>query len=140
MVKGVIEAAQVGDEEIGGGGSLDLARRIARIAHGKGASEIVGLRVGEVVAYTDLLVIATARNERMASAIADEVRYRMKQEGDGVPRGADGVAATGWQAMDYGDCVLHILTPEARDRYRLEELWREAPPAELGLPDSAEEA
>jgi ribosome-associated protein len=33
--------------------------------------------------------------------------------------------------MDYGDCVVHIFTPEARDYYRLEMLWGEVPELEV---------
>jgi ribosome-associated protein len=29
--------------------------------------------------------------------------------------------------MDYLDVVVHIFTPEARDFYRLEQLWGEVP-------------
>jgi ribosome-associated protein len=29
--------------------------------------------------------------------------------------------------MDYLDCVVHVFTPDARDYYRLEQLWGEAP-------------
>ena len=35
--------------------------------------------------------------------------------------------------LDYLDCVLHVFTPEARERYQLEELWHEAPRLELDL-------
>jgi ribosomal silencing factor RsfS len=35
------------------------------------------------------------------------------------------------------DCVLHVFTPQARDRYRLEMLWADAPRLELGLAGEA---
>ncbi len=35
--------------------------------------------------------------------------------------------------LDYLDCVLHVFTAEARERYQLEDLWREAPRLELDL-------
>ena len=34
--------------------------------------------------------------------------------------------------MDYQDCVVHIFTPDARDFYRLEQLWGEAPARSVG--------
>ena len=39
----------------------------------------------------------------------------------------------GWLVMDYLDCVLHVFTPEARERFALEELWHEAPRLELAF-------
>ena len=35
--------------------------------------------------------------------------------------------------LDYLDCFLHVFTEEARDRFQLEDLWREAPRLELAL-------
>jgi len=29
--------------------------------------------------------------------------------------------------MDYGSVIVHVFTPEARDYYRLEKLWGDAP-------------
>jgi ribosome-associated protein len=111
--------------------SQELALRLAEIADSKGATDIVRIGIGALVSYTDDLVICTARNERMASAIADEVRLRIKREQGRVPLGSDAEASTGWLVMDYLDCVLHIFTVEARDRYQLEDLWRDAPREDL---------
>ena len=61
--------------------SPTLARRIATIVDDKKGEEIVALDVRELVGYTDYLVIATARNERQAKAIHDEVQLRLKQGG-----------------------------------------------------------
>lgn len=105
----------------------DLGMLIAESADAKGATDIVMIEIGKLVAYTDRLVICTARNERMAAAIAEEVRMRVKRQRGLVPVGSDGDASTGWLVMDYLDCVLHIFTAEARERYQLEDLWREAP-------------
>jgi ribosome-associated protein len=108
-----------------------LARRLAELADSKAASEIVVLDMRALVAYTDFLAICTARNERQARAIADEVKLRLKQESALLPAGSDAAEAAGWIVLDYLDCVLHVFTEEARERYRLEELWREAPRLEI---------
>ena len=109
-----------------------LARRLAELADSKAATEIVVLDMRKLVAYTDFLAICTARNERQARAIADEVKLRLKQEGGLLPAGADVAEAAGWIVLDYLDCVLHVFTEEARQRYQLEDLWREAPRLDLG--------
>ena len=51
-----------------------LALRLAELADSKGATDIVVLDMRKLVSYTDFLVICTARNERQAQAIVDEVR------------------------------------------------------------------
>jgi len=118
--------------------SESLARSLAELADAKKAEDVVVLDMRELVAYTDFLTICTARNERQAKAVVDEVRVRVKQMLGVLPGGVDGGGADGWVVLDYLDCVLHVFTAEARDRYQLEDLWREAPRLELDL-DAPEE-
>lgn len=113
--------------------SEELARAIAASADSKGAADLVALGVGELVSYADYLVICTARNERLAKAIHDEVRLVIKREHDLIPAHEEGVAEGRWILCDYLDCVLHVMVPEARERYRLEQLWGEAPALDLEL-------
>jgi ribosome-associated protein len=113
--------------------SEQLARHLAAIADSKKAEDVVVLDMRELVAYTDFLAICTARSERQARAIVDEVRLLVKREAGLLPGGVDGGDDAGWTILDYLDCVLHVFTPEARERYGLEDLWHEAPRLELDL-------
>jgi ribosome-associated protein len=108
-----------------------LARELAALAEAKLASDVVVLDVRELVGYTDFLVVCTARNERQAKAIVDEVRVQLKRESGLLPGGVDGGGEAGWTIVDYLDAVLHVFTPEARDRYQLDDLWHEAPRLEI---------
>ena len=117
--------------------SAELARRIAAIVDDKQGADIVALDVQELVGYTDYLVIATARNERQAKAIHEEVHYRLKHDDDRLPARTEGEAEARWVLLDYLDVVLHVMVPEMRDRYRLEKLWGEAEPLELELTEPA---
>jgi len=111
--------------------SEGLARQLAAIADSKKAEDLVVLDMRGLVAYTDFLAICTARSERQAKAIVDEVRQRVKRETGLLPGGVDGGGDAGWTILDYLDCVLHVFTPDARQRYALEDLWHEAPRLEL---------
>ena len=110
----------------------ELARRLAAIADDKKATELVALNVRPLVSYTDFLVICTARNERQAKAIHDEIYHQLKRDG-WLPARVEGEREAEWVLMDYLDAVLHIFTPELRERYRLEVLWGEADRLELDL-------
>jgi ribosome-associated protein len=110
-----------------------LARRLVALADSKKAEDPMLLDMRELVAYTDFLVIVTARNERQARAIVDEVRLVVKRESGLLPGGVDGGGDAGWTILDYLDVVLHVFTPEARDRFQLADLWRDAPRLELEL-------
>jgi ribosome-associated protein len=109
-----------------------LARRLAAIADDKKATDLVALDVRPLVSYTDYLVICTARNERQAKAIHDEVYHQLKRDG-WLPARVEGEREAEWVLLDYLDTVLHIFTPELRERYRLEVLWGEADRLELDL-------
>jgi ribosome-associated protein len=113
--------------------SESLARRLAELADSKKAEDVVVLDMRELVAYTDFLAICTTRNERQAKAVVDEVRVQVKLEMGLLPGGVDGGGEDGWVVLDYLDCVLHVFTVDARDRYQLEDLWREAPRLALDL-------
>jgi ribosome-associated protein len=107
-----------------------LARRIAAIVDEKLGEDIAVLDMRGLVGYTDFLILATARNERLAKAIHDDVYHQLKREGM-LPGRAEGVQEARWVLLDYLDCVLHVFVPEAREHYRLEQLWGEAPRLEL---------
>ena len=110
---------------------LEIARRIAALAQEKLAEDVVILDMRPVCTFTDFFVICTGRNPRQTAAIWDEVHGRLKQEHELVPRSADGASEGTWLLADYLDVVLHVFTPEAREYYRLEELWGDVPAIEL---------
>jgi ribosome-associated protein len=112
--------------------SAELTRRLAAIADDKKATDLVALDVSSLVAYTDFLLICTARNERQAKAVHDEIYHELKRAGM-LPARVEGVQEADWILMDYLDCVVHVFTPELRERYRLEVLWGEAERLDLGL-------
>ena len=84
-----------------------------------------------VCAYTDYFVICTGQNPRQAKAIYDEIHGRLKKDEQVSPRRTAGVQEAKWILADYLDVVVHIFTPEARDYYRLEELWGDVPSVEV---------
>jgi ribosome-associated protein len=114
--------------------SEELARRIADAALDKKAHDLVVLDMRGVVSYTDFFVICTGNTERQTQAIEDAVYQGLKHADDGMvlPGRVEGRSEARWILMDYGDCVVHIFTPDARDYYRLEMLWGEVPALEVG--------
>jgi ribosome-associated protein len=128
-------AAESGPEERPD--SAELARWLAKVVDDKLGEDIVAADVRELVSYADYLVIATARNERLAKAIVDEVRLRMKRDHGLLPARIEGEAEARWVLLDYLDVVLHVQVPEMRERYRLERLWGERGVLDLGLSSDA---
>jgi ribosome-associated protein len=77
--------------------------------------------------FTDYFVIATGRNPRQTASIWDEVHTRLKQDERLLPQSVDGPREGAWIVADYIDVVLHVFTPEAREFYRLDDLWDDVP-------------
>ncbi|MGI9019368.1 MAG: ribosome silencing factor [Solirubrobacterales bacterium] len=128
---GADEPARQGAAEAEPIASEELARLLVGIVDDKLGEDMVALDVRSLVGYTDVLLVCTARNERQAKGIHDEVRERMKKDHGLLPAAVEGEAEARWVLMDYLDCVLHIFVAELRERYRLEVLWGEAPKLEL---------
>jgi ribosome-associated protein len=104
-----------------------LLAEIVRYAAEKKAIDVVELDLRGVLGYTDYFVVCTGNTGRQAKAIQDGILAGLKQEHERLPRKTEGTADGGWILLDYYDVVVHIFTPEAREFYRLERLWGEAP-------------
>jgi ribosome-associated protein len=109
-----------------------LAELVAGYAADVKAIEPVELDLRDVLGYTDYFVIATANTERQTKAIHDRIHQGLKNEHGLLPRRVEGLAEARWILMDYLDVIVHIFTPEAREFYRLEQLWGEAPKRAVG--------
>lgn len=104
-----------------------LAERIAAIGSEKLAEDIVLLDMRGVVDYTDWFVVMSGRNTRQVQAIAEEVAFRLKQEQGLLPARIEGMKEGAWVLIDFVDVVVHVFDPEAREHYRLDELWGQVP-------------
>ena len=110
---------------------LDAIRERARLAAAAASSvkgeDIKILDMHELVAYTDFLIVCTGRNARLTKRISEEVGFKLKQEMGILPAGSEGAGDGEWILLDYLDFMVHVFTPEAREFYRLDVLWKSAP-------------
>lgn len=91
------------------------------------AEDVRVLDMHELVTYTDYFVLCTGRNVRLTRRIAEEIGFRLKREAGLLPTGSEGVSGGEWILLDYLDFVVHVFTPTAREFYRLDVLWKQAP-------------
>jgi ribosome-associated protein len=80
-----------------------------------------------LVSYTDYLLVATGQTPRQTKAIAEEIRLQLKQRHGAGARRIEGEREGEWILIDMLDIVVHVFTPDARDFYRLDKLWGDAP-------------
>jgi ribosome-associated protein len=111
-----------------------LIRAIAAAARDKKAEGITVLNVGRESGIADWFIICQGDNALHNRAIADNIEAELLKRGmspwhtEGAPRGASGGAPRGgasgaWILMDFSDVIVHVMTRQVRDYYRIEELW-----------------
>jgi ribosome-associated protein len=104
---------------------LEMARRIVALAEDKKAADILLLDLDGLTTLADAFVICSGGSERQLEAIADGIVRGMREEGI-RPIGQEGLPASHWILVDFGDVIVHIFTPPERDYYGLEKHWSEA--------------
>ena len=106
--------------------ALQLAQVAARAADEKQGADITVLDVGDVLAITELFVVATASNSRQVGAIQSEVSHKVREVLGRSPLRSEGTVEQQWVLIDYGDVIVHIFAQEARDFYEIERLYFDA--------------
>ena len=102
-----------------------------RAAESKKATEIKVLDLTGVTSFADYFVICTGSNQRQIQAISDEIGMQLKQRAHELPKSVEGYNQAEWILADYGDLLIHIFSPKAREYYALERLWRNAKTVEV---------
>ena len=101
-----------------------MARAIVDALEDKKGEDILLIDIKEVASFTDYFVICTGTSDRMLDALAKSVQEAIREKHKRKGR-IEGQPRDGWMVVDFGDVVVHLLSPDQRDYYRLEELWQE---------------
>ncbi len=107
--------------------SRKLALLCRELADNKKAEDIVILDVRKLSSITDYFVICTGTSEPHLRAIVNEIEEHLDRDQKISPRGTDGSINTSWVVLDYFDVIVHVMRKEARELYKLEDLWGDAP-------------
>ena len=91
-------------------------------------NQAIDIRVIDVkkqTSVTDYMVVCSGRSSRHISAIAEYLITDMKKSGfPAITK--HGLAEGEWALIDFGEFVVHIMQPQSRDFYNLEDLWQKA--------------
>ena len=88
------------------------------------AEDIRQLDVRKQTDITDFMVIASGTSHRHVHAMAERVREAARQKQLHLI-GIEGEAENDWILMDYADVVVHLMMPQVREFYSLEQLWND---------------
>lgn len=80
--------------------------------------------MNEQLKVADYFVVVTGLNRPHVKAMHQELHVRLKAAGE-TYRKAEGADVCWWLVLDYGDVVVHLLQPEAREYYDLDRLYGE---------------
>lgn len=105
---------------------------IAQLIFDKKGFNILALDVQGISTLTDYFLIAEGNVDQHVIALAKQVIEALKKEGD-VPLHVEGLDQGDWVVIDYLEIVIHLFKPGLRDKYRLEELWRDGKIIDLNL-------
>jgi ribosome-associated protein len=92
------------------------------------SSKIISLDLRKIhEAVADFFIICQASNPNQLKAIADSVEDEVKKACGEAPYKHEGRVAQQWILVDYVTIVVHIMLPDPRKFYQLEEMWSDAP-------------
>lgn len=104
-----------------------LFKTIINAIQEKKGGNIVSLDLRKIPeAVADFFIICEASNNTQLKAIADFVEVDVKLKCDEAAYKHEGRQAQQWILIDYVNVVVHIMLPEPRKFYQLEEMWSDA--------------
>jgi ribosome-associated protein len=88
----------------------------------KKAEDIVVLDLTGISSFTDFFIIMHGNSARQNVAILEGIDEELKDRSI-RPLSVEGKDNAEWILMDYGEFIVHIFSPNAREYYSLEKLW-----------------
>lgn len=105
--------------------------RIAlKAADEKKAVDPLVLDISEIASFATHFILCSGESSRQIQAIADGIELALKAAGV-RPLHIEGYENAEWVLLDYGDLVVHVFSPRARQYYDLERLWRDGKAIEI---------
>ena len=107
--------------------SSKIFKAIINAIQEKKGENIISLDLRKIPeAVADFFIICEASNTTQLKAIADFIEVDVKDKCDEPPYKHEGKQAQQWILIDYVNVVVHVMLPEPRKFYRLEEMWSDA--------------
>lgn len=110
---------------------LELVKLCCRALDEKKAVDLRVLDVSEQSSITDYLVVATGTSDPHLRALRVELEKALDASRTRIV-GMETVQDSGWFVVDAFDVMIHLFAPEVRERYGLENLWKDA--VEVSVP------
>lgn len=104
-----------------------IFKTIIKAIQDKKGEEIISLDLRKIPeAAADFFVVCQASSTTQIKAISDAIEDEVKRSCGEAPYKHEGRQALQWVLIDYVNIVVHVMHPDARKFYRLEEMWSDA--------------
>ena len=108
--------------------SSKIFKTIIQAIQEKKAQNIISLDLRKIPeAVADFFIICEGGSTTQVKAIADSVEEGVRQHCEELPYKHEGRTSMQWVLIDYVNVVVHIMLPENRRFYKLEDMWSDAP-------------
>jgi ribosome-associated protein len=105
-----------------------IFKAIIKAIQEKKGEQIISLDLRKIPeAVADFFIICEAASTTQVKAIADSVEEEVKKNCDELPYKHEGRQTYQWVLIDYVNVVVHVMLPENRRFYKLEDMWSDAP-------------
>ena len=105
--------------------ALTLLKSVVQALDAKKAEALCVLDVSQQSSITDYLILATGTSDPHLRALRVELEKVIDAQKVRI-LGMDTGRGSGWMVVDAFDVMVHLFTPENRDKYRMESLWKDA--------------
>ncbi len=104
-----------------------IFKTIIRAIQDKKGEEIVSLDLRKIPeAVADFFIVCEASNQPQIRAITESIIDEVKTKCGESPYHHEGKSNLQWVLIDYVNIVVHVMMPDSRKFYRLEEMWSDA--------------
>lgn len=104
-----------------------IIKTILKAINDKKGENVISLDLRKIdEAVADFFIICEAGSGPQVRAIADEIETEVKERCGDSPYHQEGRQNLQWVLLDYVNVVVHIMLPETRKFYKLEEMWSDA--------------
>jgi ribosome-associated protein len=104
-----------------------ILKLILKAIQEKKGEKIVSLDLRKIPeAVSDFFIVCEATSTVQVRAIADFIEETIKKELGENPYRHEGYNVLQWVLIDYINIVVHVMLPDTRKFYKLEEMWSDA--------------
>lgn len=108
----------------------EILTKAVQILGNRKAEDIKAMDIRGVSIIADYFLIASGNSSTQVHSLAEELEYKLSQEGI-EPLRVEGMQSATWVILDYGSVIIHVFHRETRQFYNLEHLWADAKQVEL---------